>query len=96
MAEQTRTRAEIEAELEAARDRLATNVAGLINQVHPRAIAHRAAADVRGAATQQFNGVKAQFVDKDGQLNTSRVALVGAAVAGAIAFIAVVRSIVRR
>lgn len=96
MAEDTRTRAEIEAELEAARDRLAHNIAGLVNQVHPRAIAHRAAADVRGAATQQLNDVKAQFVEPDGRLNVQRLALVGAAVAGALAFFAVIRSITRR
>ena len=41
-----------EAELEAARDRLAQNIASLVDQVHPRAIAHRAAADVRGAANR--------------------------------------------
>lgn len=96
MAEDTRTRAEIEAELEAARDRLAHNIADLVNQVHPRAIAHRAVADVRGAATQQFNDVKAQFVDRDGTVNVQRVALVGAAVAGVLAFFAVVRSITHR
>ena len=96
MAEDTRSKAEIEAELEAARDRLAHNIASLVNQVHPRAIAHRAVADARGAATQQLNDVKAQFVAPDGRLNVQRVALVGGAVAGALAFFAVVRSITRR
>ncbi|MGC3955984.1 MAG: DUF3618 domain-containing protein [Propionicimonas sp.] len=96
MAEATRSRAEIEAELDAARDRLAQNIAGLINQVHPRAIAHRAAADVRGAATQQFASVKRQFVEPDGTLNVQRAALVGTAVAGALVFFGVVRSLVRR
>lgn len=96
MAEATRSRAEIEAELEAARDRLAHNIAGLIDQVHPRAIAHRAAADVRGAATQQFAAVKSQFIEPDGRLNSRRAALVGVAAAGALIFVSVVRSIVRR
>lgn len=96
MAEETRTRAEIEAELEAARDRLAHNIAGLVNQVHPRAIAHRAVSDVRGAATQQVEDVKAHFVRPDGSLNVQRLALLGAAAAGAAAFFAVVRSITRR
>lgn len=96
MAEDTRSRAEIEAELEAARDRLAHNIAGLINQVHPRAIAHRAVADVRGTASQQLSDLKAHFVDPDGRLNVQRTALVGAAVAGTLAFFAVVRSITRR
>ncbi len=96
MAEDTRSKAEIEAELEAARDRLANNIASLVNQVHPRAIAHRAVADVRGAASQQLDDLKAQFVEPDGRLKVQRVALVGAAAAGALAFFAVVRSIVRR
>lgn len=96
MAEDTRTRAQIEAELEAARDRLAQNIASLVDQVHPRAIAHRAAADVRGAANRQINELKSQFTRPDGSLNVQRAALVGAAAAGALAFFAVVRSITRR
>ena len=96
MAEATRTRAEIEAELDAARDRLAQNIASLVNQVHPRAIAHRAVADVRNVASTKVNAVKAQFVQPDGRLNVQRVALIGAAAAGAIAFMAVVRSFTRR
>ncbi|MCA0253347.1 MAG: DUF3618 domain-containing protein [Actinobacteria bacterium] len=96
MAEATRTRGEIEAELEAARDLLANNIANLVNQVHPRAIAHRAVADVRGAASAQVNALKAQLVEPDGRLNVPRAALVGAAVAGAVAFVAVVRSLLRR
>lgn len=96
MAENTRTRAEIEAELEAARDRLAHSIADLVNQVHPRAIAHRAVADVRVTATQQLNDVKAQFVEPDGKLKVKRVALVGAGLAGVIAFFVVVRSLTRR
>ena len=96
MAEDTRSKAEIEAELEAARDRLAHTIAGLINQVHPRAIAHRAVADVRGTASQQWRDLKAQFVHPDGTLNLQRTALVGAAVAGTFAFFRVIRSITRR
>ena len=96
MAEATRTRAEIEAELDAARDRLAQNIASLVNQVHPRAIAHRAVADVRSVVSEQVDEVKAQFIAKDGSLNVTRLALVGAAVVGALAFFAVVRSITGR
>ena len=96
MAEATRTRAEIEADLDAARDRLAHNIASLVNEVHPRAIAHRAVADVRDVADTKVNQVKAQFIEPDGTLNVQRAGLVAAAVAGALAFFAGVRSIVRR
>lgn len=96
MEDGTRTKAEIEAELEAARQRLADGLASLITQVHPRAIVHRAASDVRGVASDQVRAFRAQLVNPDGSLNVTRAALVGAAVAGGLAFLAVVRSIVRR
>ena len=95
MAETTRTKAEIEADIDAARDRLANGLASLINQVHPRAIAHRAAADVRGAASQQVRALKDQLVEPDGSLKLGRVGLIAAAAAGVIAFIGIVRSIAR-
>ncbi|MDQ7994101.1 MAG: DUF3618 domain-containing protein [Propionicimonas sp.] len=96
MADSIRPKAEIEAELAAARDRLANGIASLINEVHPRAIAHRAAADVRTAASGRVRAVRAQLVEPDGSLNVTRVGLLAAAAAGAVAFVAVVRSIVRR
>ncbi len=96
MAESTRTKSEIEADIEAARERLAEGVASLINQVHPKAMAHRAAVDVRERAGIQFRALRGQLVKPDGNLNTSRVALLGGAVVGAVAFFGVVRSLLRR
>jgi len=96
MADSMRPKAEIEAEIEAARDRLATGLASLINEIHPRAIAHRAAADVRTAASVQVRALRSQLVRPDGSLDLTRAGLAAAAAAGAIAFVAVVRSIVRR
>lgn len=96
MADAVRTKADIEAELEAARERLAEGLSSLINEIHPRAIAHRAVADARGMASDKVQALRAQLVEPDGSLNLTRTAIAGAAVVGAIAFIGVVRSILRR
>ncbi|MBK9696039.1 MAG: DUF3618 domain-containing protein [Propionibacteriaceae bacterium] len=92
----TRTKAQIEADIAAARSRLAANIESLFLQVHPRAIAARTVADARSLATERAQAVKAHFVTTDGALKTEQVALLAAAVAGAVAFLAVVRSIVHR
>lgn len=96
MAEGTRTKAEIEADLEASRERLVHGLVSLLNQVHPRAVAHRAAVDVRGRATSQLQALRAQLSDADGNWDLRRVALVGTAAVGAVTFVAVVRSLARR
>lgn len=93
--ETTRTKAQIEADIAAARDRLSASVESLFMEVHPRAIAARTVADARRRATDGAKAVRSQFVADDGSLKTQQVALVAAAVAGAVAFLMVVRSIVR-
>ena len=95
MADSMRPKAEIEAEVEAARDRLATGITSLINEIHPRAIAHRAAADARNAASSKVRALRSQLVRPDGSLDLTRAGLVAAAAAGVVAFFAVIRSIRR-
>lgn len=90
-----RTREDIEAEIAAARLRLAGSVEGLINQVHPKAILANTVADARTFAEGGFEQAKAQVVDERGNLRTERVALLVAAVGGAVTFMLVVRSILR-
>ena len=90
-----RTRQDIEAEIEAARQRLAGNVENLINQVHPKAIVANTVADARAFAEGTFEQAKAQVVDVRGNLRTERVALLAAAAGGAVTFFLVVRSIVK-
>lgn len=92
---QIRTKAEIEADIIAARERLAASVEGLINQVHPKAVVHRQINDARGFVTREFQQAKAQVIDDHGNLRTERVALIGAATAGLVTFVLLVRSIVR-
>ena len=90
-----RTREDIEAEIDAARQRLAGNVENLINQVHPKAIVAHTVADARAFVAGSFDEAKAQVVDDRGQLRTERVALLAAAAGGALTFILVVRSILK-
>jgi len=90
-----RTREDIEADIAAARQRLADNVEGLINQVHPKAIVAHTIADARTFAEGSFEQAKAQVVDEQGFLRTERVALLAAAAGGALTFILVVRSILK-
>jgi hypothetical protein len=95
MAEAVRTREEIEAEIDAARRRLAANVEGLIGQVHPKAIVANTVADARAFAQGSFEQARAQIVDERGSLRTDRAVLLAAAAGGAITFIMIVRSILR-
>ena len=89
------TRVEIEGDIAAARERLAGNIAELINQVHPRAIIHSTVADARQLAAGEFQQIKEQLVDADG-VRVDRVALLGGAVGGLVAFVLVIRSIFGR
>lgn len=93
-AEPPRSRAEIEADIAAARERLADNLAGLINQVHPKAIVRHTVSDARDFVDSGYRKVKDQLVSDDG-VRVERVALVLAAAAGAVTFAFVVRSIFR-
>lgn len=89
-----RTRAEIEADVTAARDRLAANLAELINQVHPKAVVRNTVNDACDFVGGEFQQLKDQLVDEHG-LRIRRVALLGAAVVGAVTFGVIVRSIIR-
>lgn len=93
MAEAVRSKAEIEAELAAARDRVAENVATLIGLVSPRAIVANSVAEARTLAESSFEQAKAQVIDPAGRLRTERVVLATAAVGGAVAFALIIRSI---
>lgn len=91
----TRSKQDIEAEITAARQRLADNVAGLINQVHPKAVMQRGIDDARGFAAAEFATAKAQVIDENGQLRTERVLLLSGAIAGMVTFVLLVRGILK-
>ncbi len=87
---------ELQAEIASATSRLASNIEGLITQAHPKAIVNRGVADAKGFVRQEFAGVKDQFVTARGDIKTDRVALLVAAVAGAIGFVITVRSLLKQ
>ena len=90
-----RTRGDIEADIAAARQRLAGNVEDLINQVHPKAIVANTVADARAFVQGSLEQAKAQVVDEHGSVRTEKVALLAAAAGGALTFVLVVRSILK-
>lgn len=92
----TRTMAEIEAEIAAARSRLASNVEGLITAAHPSAVKTRAINDAKDFAAEEVNNVRSQFVDVVGQIKWDRIAYLAAAGVGTIAFFGVLKSIFKR
>ncbi len=92
----TRSKSEIEADIAAARDRLASNIEGLITQAHPRAIFIRGVGEAKGFAAHEFHSAKQKFVADDGTVEVNRLAYLAAAVAGIVALVAVLRSMGRR
>ena len=95
MAEGTRSKEQIQAEIAAARARLASNVEGLITQAHPKAVAARTVQDAKAFAAGELQAAKAQFVAVDGTPRTTRLAALAVAVLGGVAFLMVARSIAR-
>ena len=75
------TPAEIEAEIEATRVRLAGTVDAISERVRPANVARRAVASARS-----------QVVEPDGRPRTARIAVLGAAALGAVALLAWRRS----
>ena len=90
-----RTRAQIEADLAATRERLATSVEQLIDQVHPQRVKERQIESAKTFAKAEIKNVRSQVFYPNGELRTARLAAVGGAVAGFVTFVLVVRKIVR-
>ena len=71
--------ARIEADIAAARTRLASNIEGLITQSHPKVIVARSVEDAKQFVADEAEGVKAQFVNLDGTPRTPRLLALAAA-----------------
>ena len=84
-ASQPQTPAEIEAEIEATRARLASTVDELVDKAHPRNVAKR-----------QVEQARSQVYDAQGNLRTEKIATIAGAVAGVIVVLLVVRRLVNR
>jgi hypothetical protein len=103
----TRSAAQIESDLAAARSRLTSSIESLIDQVHPERVKQRTAtrwhefvAEKRAQVDAKLAGVKAKVddakstvVDAHGQWRTDRLALVGGGLAGLITLVLLVKKL---
>ncbi|HBO53849.1 MAG TPA: DUF3618 domain-containing protein [Janibacter terrae] len=96
MAQGTRSKEQIQADIAAARERLASNVEGLITQAHPKAVGARTVQDAKAFAAGEFEAAKAQFVHVDGSPRVDRIAALAVAAVGAVALLLVLRGLGRR
>jgi glutathione S-transferase len=90
-----RSRAQIEADLAATRERLAGSIEELIGQVHPKRVKQRQVAAAKSFIRAEMANAKAQIVYPNGELRSTRLAGAGGAIAGFVTFLLVVRRIVR-
>jgi hypothetical protein len=91
-----RNAAQIEADLAAARDRITGSVGSLIDQVHPNRIKQRLVGGAKQLANAELEDAKSKLFNARGDLRKDRLATVGGAVAGVVAFLLIIRSLVRR
>ena len=79
----------------AARQRLASNIEGLITQAHPQAVKTRAMNDAKDFVAGELNAARSQFVDPSGHYKWDKIAALAGAVVGSIAFTIVLKRIFR-
>lgn len=91
-----RTPDQIESDMNAIRNRLTGSIEGLIDQVHPNRIKQRAVLGTKTLVSDEVANLKAQVIDPQGDLRTTRVAILGGAVAGLIALVVVISKLARR
>jgi len=91
-----RSREQIEADLAATRNRLTGSLETLIDQVHPNRVKQRTIANAKRTVSEQAEKAKSLIFNARGDLRRDRVAKVGAAVAGVVAFLVIVRALSSR
>ena len=92
----TRTPEQIEADLAAARLRLAHAAEEFVDQVHPNRIKQRQIDSVKQFVGNEVDAGKALIFNARGDLRTNRVLAVAGAVVGGLVFLTIVRALVRR
>ena len=92
----TRTPSQIEADLGATRDRLATSVEALIDQVHPNRIKQRQISQFRQLGQNAKENAKFLLFNARGDLRTDRIGVLVGAAAGLTSFVLIIRAIGRR
>ena len=92
----TRSASQIEADLDATRDRLTSSVEHLIDQVHPNRIKQRGVARIKLLTDEYTERAKGLLFNTRGDLRKERLIAVGGGLAGFLTFVAVVRRIRRK
>ncbi len=92
----TRNQAQIEADVTAARHRLANSMESLIDEVHPNRIKQRQIDKVKTFVDTEVETAKSLLFNARGDLRKDRVVMIAAAAVGAIAFVLIVRSLTGR
>lgn len=90
-----RTNSQIEADLGATRDRLASSLAGLVDQVHPKRIKQRTLGRVRALVQAKVADARAWVFSARGDLRTDRLVRVGGAGAGVLTLVLALRRLAR-
>jgi hypothetical protein len=91
-----RSKKQIEADLDSARSRLTQGVEGLIDQVHPKRIKQRQVSNAKRFAAAELESAKSLVFNARGDLRTSRLLTVGGAIGGFVAFLLLLRTLIRR
>ena len=91
-----RTPQQIEADLAAARLRLANAAEEFVDQVHPTRIKQRQVDSVKQFVGNEVDAAKALVFNARGDLRQNRVLAIAAAVVGGLVFLGIVRGLVRR
>ena len=90
-----RTLAEIQADIDRAQRQIEDSLAGLVNEFHPKAVAHRTVEDAKAFASDQLQSAKGQVKDQYGW-RVDRLAMVAGAVVGVAVFVVAVRALGKR
>ena len=91
----TRSPGQIKVDLAAARTRLASNIAGLIEEVHPAEVKARTIDDAKSFARTEADYAKGLVKNQNGW-RTDRLVMAGGALVGAVTVVLVLRAIVRK
>lgn len=92
----TRSASQIEADLDATRQRLTSTIESLIDQVHPNRLKQRGTARVKAVATEYGDKAKSLVFNARGDLRRERLAAAGGGLAGFVALLVTFRILLRR
>lgn len=95
-ASNTRTKRQIEADLEDNRSRLSGSIEGLVDQVHPKRVKQRTVAEAKRFLDAEVESAKSLVFTARGDLRTGRLATAGGVVAAVVALLIGLRTLIRR